>query len=145
MRSLVHRALGGVVAAGIGLGVAAAPAAAATTTNFRLSTSGVVGHGTYAQMMSNPERPVPPFRITGTLVGHSPFRCAVIQVARSGPTDGVEWDTFGRQCGPGRTNVRVQTSYLFRGVKPPVRLCGGWTVAQAARGTQCDLFRPPAE
>ena len=145
MRSLVIRALGGVVAAGIGLGVAAAPAAATGNSMFRLVTDAVHAHGSYERMMSIPERPVPPFRITGTLTGRSLWRCAVIQVARSGPADGLEWHTFGRHCGRGRTAVRVQASYLFRGVEPSVRLCAGWTVAQAERGRRCDVYQPPAD
>ncbi|MGK5685453.1 hypothetical protein [Actinoplanes sp. URMC 104] len=145
MRSFVSRTLGGLVAAAVGLGVAATPAAAATSTSFRLVADGVVGYGTYEHMMGSPERPVPPIRIAGTLVGRSPLRCAVIQVARSGPADGLEWRTFGRHCGRGRTDVRVQTSYLFRGVQPPVRLCAGWSVAQAERARRCDQFRPPAD
>nr|WP_296065366.1 hypothetical protein [uncultured Actinoplanes sp.] len=144
MRSLVLRTLGGLVAAGVGLGVAAAPAAADTTT-FRLATGGVVGYGTYRHVMSVPERPVPPIRIAATLVGHDPVRCAVIQVARSGPADGIEWHTFGGHCGRGRAGFRIQTSYLFRGVRPPVRLCVGWTASLAQRGRQCDLYRPPAD
>jgi len=69
----------------------------------------------------------------------------VIQVGRSGPADGLEWQTFGRHCGPGRTKVRVQANYMFRAVQPPVRLCSGWTLRQAERGRQCDLYRPPAD
>ncbi len=145
MRSFLIRTLGGVVAAGVGLSVAAAPAAAAEATTFRLVAGGVVGYGTYEHMMSIPERPVPPIRITGTLAGRGLFRCAVIQVARSGPADGLEWHTFGRHCGRGRTGVKVQTSYLFRGVQPPVRLCAGWTASQAERGRRCDVYRPPAD
>ncbi len=131
--------------AGLGLGIAAAPAAAAPTSTFRLTAGGVAAHGTYRHMMGNPERPVPPFRITGTLAGRSLFGCAVIQVGRSGPADGLEWRTFGRHCGPGRTQVRVEASYLFRGVKPPVRLCAGRTPAQAERGRDCDEYRPAAD
>ena len=145
MRSLVLRTLGSLVAAGVGLGVAAAPAAAADDATFRLATGGFVGHGTYHHMMSIPERPVPPIHIAGTLAGRSLFRCAVVQVARSGPADGIEWRTLGRQCGPGRTTFRTQTSYLFRGVQPPVRLCTGWTVSQAEQGRRCDQYRPPAD
>ena len=145
MRSLVLRTLGGLAAAGIALGAAAAPAAAADTATFRLATAGAAGYGTYERMMSLPEQPVPPFRITGTLVGRSWFRCAVIQVGRSGPADGLEWRTVGRQCGPGRTSFRAQASYLFRGVQPPVRLCSGWTTAQAERGRQCDVYQPAVD
>jgi hypothetical protein len=145
VRSLVLRTLGGLVAAGVSLGVAAAPAAADDTTTFRLVAGGVAGYGKYEHMSSNPEQPTAPIRIAGTLVGRSPFRCAVIQIARSGPADGIEWRTFGRHCGRGRTGVRVQTSYLFRGVKPPVRLCAGRTIHQAERGRQCDQYRPPAD
>jgi hypothetical protein len=143
MRSLVLRTLGGLVAAGVGLGVAATPAAAAENSTFRLAAGGVVGYGTYRHMMSNPERPVPPIQIAGTLVGRSPARCAVAQVAYSGPADGIEWRTFSTLCGSGRTSFRIQASYLFRGVQPPVRLCAGRTPAQAERGRQCDQFRPP--
>ena len=145
MRSLVFRALGGLVIAGIGLGVAATPAAAGDTTTFRLVTRGAVGYGTYEHRVSVPDRPVAPIRITGTLAGRGVFRCAVMQVARSGPADGIEWRTFGRHCGPGRTGFRVQASYLFRGVKPAVRLCSGRTVSQAERGRRCDLYQPPAD
>jgi hypothetical protein len=139
------RTLSCVVAAGVSLSVASAPAAAADSSTFRLVAGGVVGHGTYERVSSIPEQPVPPFRIAGTLAGRSPFRCAVIQVARSGPADGIEWQTFGRHCGPGRTKFRVQASYLFRGVKPPVRLCAGRTTHQAERARQCDQYRPPAD
>jgi hypothetical protein len=145
VRSLVLRTIGALVAAGIGLGVAAAPASAAGDNTFRLTTGGVVGSGTYDHMMSIPEQPVPPIRITGTLTGRSYFRCAVIQVGRSGPADGLEWHTFGRHCGPGRTKFRVQANYMFRGVQPPVRLCSGWSPRQAERGRQCDLYRPPSD
>ena len=145
MRSLVLRTLGGVVAAGLGLGVAATPAAAAGTTTFRLVTGGVVGYGTYELVRSVPEQPAPPIRIAATLVGRSLLHCAVMQVARSGPADGIEWQTFGRHCGLGRAAFRVQASYLFRGVKPPVRLCVGWTAPQAERGRQCDQYQPPTE
>ncbi len=145
MRSLVLRTLGGLAATGVALVVAAAPAAAAGSTSFRLVSGNVVGYGTYQNMSSIPERPVPPFRITGTLVGRSLFRCAAIQVSRSGPADGLEWQTFGRHCGPGRTNVRVQANYLFRGVKPQVRLCTGRTVSQAEQGYQCDIYQPPTD
>ncbi|MBL7255648.1 hypothetical protein [Paractinoplanes lichenicola] len=140
MRSLVI-----AFAAVVGLGVAAAPASAAGSNQFRLSAGSVVGYGMYENMMSIPERPVPPFRITGTMAGRSLFRCAVIQVGQSGPADGLEWRTFGKHCGPGRSSFRVQASYMFRGVKPPVRLCAGVTPAQAERGRQCDLYRPSAD
>lgn len=142
MRSLVLRTLGGLFASSVCLGVAAAPAEAAETTKFRLTAGGVVGSGTYEHMAG---QPVPPIRITGTLIGRSRFHCAVIQVARSGPADGIEWQTFGRHCGPGRTRFRVQASYLFRGVKPPVRLCAGRTMRQAERGRQCDQYQPPTD
>ncbi|MBU2664015.1 hypothetical protein KOI35_10990 [Actinoplanes bogorensis] len=144
MRSLVLRTLGGLVAAGLGLGVAAAPATAAATNEFRLTAGNAVGYGTYQQMMSIPERPVPPISITGTLAARSLWRCAVIQVGRSGPADGLEWQTVGRHCGPGRTSFRAQANYMFRAVNPPVRLCAGWNVNQAERGRRCDLYRPPA-
>lgn len=145
MQSLALRTLGAVVAAGLGLSVAAVPAAAAESSRFRLVAGGAVAHGTYHRMMSVPERPVPPFSIAGSLVGRHPLRCAVVQVAGSGPADGLEWRTVGKQCGRGRTGFRVQTSYLFRGVKPPVRLCAGWTMVQAERGRRCDVYRPPTD
>ncbi|MEU4242060.1 hypothetical protein [Actinoplanes sp. NPDC026619] len=138
MRSFMLAAL----AAGVGLGVVATPAAAAETTTFRLVSDGFIGTGTYEH---SPAGPGAPIRISGALAGRGLFRCAVVQVARSGPADGVEWQTFGRQCGPGRTRVRVEASYLFRGVKPPVRLCAGWTASQAERGGRCDTYRPPAD
>jgi hypothetical protein len=145
VRSLVLRTLGCLATAAVGLGVAAAPAAAAETSTFRLVAGGAVGYGTYEHRESTAEQPVPPFRITGTLVGLSRYRCAAIQVARSGPADGVEWRTFGSHCGRGRTTFRVQTSYLFRGVKPLVRLCAGRTTSQAEHARHCDTYRPPAD
>jgi len=147
VRSLICRTLAGLVAVGVGLGVAAAPAAAAAeTTKFRLTTGSVVANGTYERVAGPPEQPVPSFRIAGTLVGRSlfRFRCAVLQVARSGPADGVEWQTFGKHCGPGRTSFQVQASALFGGGTPPVRLCAGWSASQAERGRKCELYRPPA-
>ena len=145
MQSLVIRALGGLVVTGVSLSVVATPAAAAESSTFRLAASGAVGYGTYDRMMGIPERPVPPIRIAGTLVGRSLFRCAVVQVAGNGPADGIEWRTIGMQCGRGRTDFRIQTSYLFGGAKPPVRLCSGWTKSQAERGRRCDTHRPPAD
>ena len=144
MRSLVLRTLGGLVAAGLGLGVAAVPATAAPNTTFRLAAGNAVGSGLYQHVMSIPERPVLPISITGTLAARSLWRCAVIQVGRSGPADGLEWQTFGQHCGLGRKSVRTQANYMFRGVNPPVRLCAGLTVPQAERGRQCDLYQPPA-
>ncbi|NMO50050.1 hypothetical protein HH310_02415 [Actinoplanes sp. TBRC 11911] len=119
--------------AAVGLGVAPAPA---TADSFRLVAGGVVGHGTYQRN---------PIRIAGTLTGKGPSRCAAIQVARSGPADGIEWHTFGRHCGRGRTRFRVEASYLFRGVYPPVRLCAGRTIHQAERGRSCDRYQPPVD
>ncbi|MEV4345839.1 hypothetical protein AB0J83_15315 [Actinoplanes sp. NPDC049596] len=145
MRSYFLRALGALTAAGVALVAVPTPAAAADPTTFRLGAGGFVSHGTYAHMMSIPEQPVPPIRITGTLSGRHWLRCAVLQVARSGPADGLEWQTYAHQCGRGRTDFRIQASYLFRGVNPPVRLCTGWTLTQAQRGRSCDLYRPPAD
>ncbi|MCO8269084.1 hypothetical protein M1L60_00610 [Actinoplanes sp. TRM 88003] len=145
MRSLVLRTLGVLIAAGIGATATAGPAAATGNNTFRLVSGGVVASGSYDHMMSIPEQPAPPIRVTGTLTGRDYFRCAVIQVGRSGPADGLEWQTFGRHCGPGRTKVRVQANYMFRGVQPPVRLCSGWSLRQAEQGRQCDLYRPPTD
>lgn len=144
MRSFVARTLSGLVAVATGLGVAAAPAAAAGPPTFRLAAGGVVAQGSYEHIVSVPERPVPPILVAGHLSGRAKGRCAVIQVARSGPADGIEWQTFGRHCGRGRTGFRVQTSYLFRGVQPPVRLCPGRTVSQAERGRHCAVYQPAA-
>ncbi|WP_250030006.1 hypothetical protein [Paractinoplanes maris] len=144
MRSLVPRTLSGLIAAGAGLSVAAPPAAAADTTKFRLAAGSAVANGTY-EYRTSLQQVEPPFRITGTLIGRDRFRCAVVQVARSGPADGLEWRTFGRHCGPGATRFRVEASYLFRGVKPSVRLCAGRNPAQAEQGRQCDVYQPPAE
>lgn len=141
MRSLVLRTLGGLVAAGVGLGVAATPAAAAETSTFRLVAGGVVAQGAYRHAPGTQAAPV---RVQGTLAGRRLSGCAVIQVARSGPADGIEWQTFGRHCGPGRSRFRVEASYLFRGVQPPVRLCAGRTPYQAERAAQCEQYRPPA-
>jgi len=140
VRSLVLSTL-----AGVALTAAATPAAAAEPGQFRLMAGSVVAHGKYERMMSIPEQPVPPFRITGTLTGRSLFRCAVVQVGGSGPADGLEWRTVARHCGPGRTPFRAEASYLFRGVQPPVRLCAGWATKQAEGGRQCDQYRPPAD
>ncbi|MCY1136827.1 hypothetical protein OWR29_02370 [Actinoplanes sp. Pm04-4] len=95
-------------------------------------------------MMSIPERPVPPFRITGALTGRNLFRCAVLQVGASGPADGLEWRTVARHCGRGRTPFRAQASYMFRGVQPPLRLCAGWTLTEAGQASRCDQYSPPA-
>lgn len=141
MRSFVARTLSGLAATAAVLSVAAAPAAAGPPT-FRLTAGGVVAHGIYERVVSVPERPVPPILVAGSLAGRGRARCAVIQVARSGPADGIEWQTFGRHCGTGRSGFRVQTSYLFRGVQPPVRLCAGRTVSQAERARVCDVYRP---
>lgn len=145
MRPLVSRTLGAVVAVGAVLGAVVTPAVAAGDNAFRLRAGSVVAQGTYGHMMSIPERPVPPFRIVGTMTGRSVFGCAVIQVGRSGPADGLEWRTVGKHCGVGRRSFDAQATYLFRGVKPPVRLCAGWSPAQAERGRRCDVYRPPAD
>jgi hypothetical protein len=141
MHSLVIRTLAGLVTTGVSLGVAAAPAEAAETTKFKLSIGGVVAYGTYKHFPSTPKQQTPSIRISGTLVARG--SCAALQVARSGPADGVEWQTSVGHCGAGRSRFQVQTSYMFRGVKPPVRLCAGRTLRQAERGQQCDQYRPP--
>jgi hypothetical protein len=141
MRSLALRALAGLAVA-VGLVLSAAPAAAADVSTFRLVSGSVVGNGTYEVVSGQSAAPI---RIAGTLAGRSPSGCAVVQVAHSGPADGVEWQTFGRHCGRGRSAFRVRPSYLFRGVKPAVRLCSGRTLPEAERGRQCDLYQPSTE
>ncbi|MEU7904591.1 hypothetical protein [Actinoplanes sp. NPDC049118] len=144
MKSLAVRTLGIVAMAGFTVGVTAAPAAAALDNTFELSTASVSAYGTYDRMMSIPERPVPPIRISGTLAVNSANACGVVQVAYNGPTDGIEWRTFGSLCGKGKTNFTTTSVLLFGGFEPEVRLCRGTTVKKAERGTACDTFTPAA-
>ncbi|GAB1642928.1 hypothetical protein [Krasilnikovia sp. MM14-A1259] len=144
MKSLAARTLGIVAMAGIAVGVAAAPAAAALDNTFELATGSVSAYGTYDRMMSIPEHPVPPIRISGTLAVNSATACGVVQVAYNGPTDGIEWRTFGTLCGKGKTNYTTTSNLLFGGFQPAVRLCKGTTVKKAERGTACDTYMPAA-
>lgn len=144
MKSLVARTLGIVAMAGIGLGAGAAPAAAALGNTFELATGSVSAYGTYDRMMSIPEHPVAPIRISGTLAVNS-AKCGVVQVAYNGPTDGIEWRTFGALCGKGKTNYTTTSNFLFGGFQPQVRLCKGTTVTKAERGSSCDTFTPVAD
>ncbi|MEU4625443.1 hypothetical protein AB0G04_36415 [Actinoplanes sp. NPDC023801] len=143
MKSLVARTFGIVAMAGFAIGVTAGPAAAADNT-FDLATGSVSAYGTYDRMMSIPEQPVAPIRITGTLAVNSAKQCGVVQVAYNGPADGIEWRTFGKFCGKGKTNFTTTSNLLFGGFQPEVRLCKGTTVKKAERGTSCDAFTPAA-
>ena len=144
MQFLVTRAIGVLAGAGIAVGMAAVPAAAARPT-VDLSTRAVTAYGTYDVMMSIPERPVPPIQVRGTLAVAKRDRCGVIQIAYNGPTDGIEWRTFGRLCGRGKTNFLTRSGYLWGGSAPGLRLCSGRTVQRAELGRQCDIHRPPAD
>ncbi|RZU53857.1 hypothetical protein EV385_5791 [Krasilnikovia cinnamomea] len=145
MKSLAVRALGIVAMAGLAVGVSAAPAAATLDNTFELSVGSVSAYGTYDRMMSIPERPVAPIRISGTLAVNSAKACGVVQVAYNGPTDAIEWRTFGQLCGKGKTNFTTTSNLLFGGFQPGVRLCKGTTVKRAERGTSCDTFIPAAD
>ncbi|OJF13939.1 hypothetical protein [Couchioplanes caeruleus] len=143
MKSLA-RACVIVTMAGIAVGALAGPASAADNT-FELATGSVSAYGTYDRMMSIPERPVPPIRVSGTLAVNSANRCGVVQIAYNGPADGIEWRTFGQLCGKGKTNYTTTSNMLFGGFQPQVRLCKGTSVKKAERGTSCDTFTPVAD
>ncbi|MEV6595832.1 hypothetical protein AB0M36_03100 [Actinoplanes sp. NPDC051346] len=144
MKSLVARTSVIVAMAGIAVGAMAGPAAALDN-GFELAKGSVSAYGTYDRMMSIPERPVPPIRVSGTLAVNSANQCGVVQIAYNGPTDGIEWRTFGKLCGKGKTNFTTTSNLLFGGFQPEVRLCKGTSVKKAERGTSCDTFTPVAD
>ena len=128
------------------MGLALMPAPVATgadNTAFELSNSRISAYGTYRMMSSVPERPVPPIAIQGTLAVNNPARCGVVQLAKNGPADGIEWTTLASLCRRGKTNFRTTTSFLWGGARPPVRLCTGGTKKQAELGRNCDVYTPP--
>ncbi|GAA1581784.1 hypothetical protein [Actinoplanes couchii] len=126
----------------IALLLAGAMLAAAPANAFTLSAGGAQAYGTYDQMMSIPERPVPPIAVSGTLAVNRPGQCAVVQIAYNGPADGIEWRTLNSQCRPGRTGFRTQSQYLWGGAKPPLRLCVGPNQRVAEQGRNCDVHTP---
>ncbi|GAA3342244.1 hypothetical protein GCM10020358_36510 [Amorphoplanes nipponensis] len=144
MPSPVTRFTAILAGAGLALAGAAAPAAAAGPT-FALRAGAATASGSYAFMMSIPERPVPPIRIRGTLTVAGPGRCGVVQLAQNGPADGIEWRTLARRCGPGRRAFGAEPGYLWGGFAPQLRLCVGRTVAKAELGRRCAVHHPPAE
>jgi hypothetical protein len=144
MKSRIHRFVAALAGAGLAVVATAAPAVASTADNrFDLSAGSASAYGTYDHMMSIPERPVPPVLVTGTLAVNKPKKCAVAQIAYNGPADGIEWRTLTTLCGPGKTNFKAQSGYLWGGAQPQLRLCVGKSLKWAKRGIRCDVHTPP--
>ncbi|MFI5491591.1 hypothetical protein [Actinoplanes sp. NPDC051859] len=148
MKSLVARTSVIVAMTGIALGVAAGPAAAADN-EFQLDIKNakdrivVSAYGTYDRMMSIPERPVPPVRVSGTLAVNAD-KCGVVQIAYNAPTDALAWNTVGKLCGKGKTNYTATANLLRGGFQPGLRLCAGTSVKKAEKGANCEYFTPAA-
>ena len=144
MRSISVRAFSILAGAGLAVAFAATPAMADGNT-FDLTAGSATAYGTYDMMMSIPERPVPPVAVDGTLAVDSRHRCAVVQIARNGPADGIEWHTVTSLCRPGKTGFRARSGLLWGGAKPELRLCVGTTLKRAERGHTCATHTPPAD
>ena len=144
MTSFTTRAITVLTGAGVAVTMAAAPAVAVDNT-FTMAVGRTWAHGTYDRMMSIPERPVPPVAVDGTLAVNGLFRCAVVQIAYNGPTDGIAWRTLTGRCRPGKTGFSARSEHLRGGAKPPLRLCTGITVKRAEQSRACDVFTPPAD
>lgn len=127
----------------IALLLAGAMLATAPANAFALTAGKASTYGTYDQMMSIPERPVPPIAVSGTLAVNG-RQCAVVQIAYNGPTDAIAWKTISGLCNPGKTNYRTTSELLRGGAKPPLRLCAGTGARKAAQGLSCRVYTPPA-
>ncbi|HEY0001158.1 MAG TPA: hypothetical protein VGB74_11940 [Actinoplanes sp.] len=125
------------------IGMALTPAPAAGKSEFELSVGGISAYGSYQMKQSTPEHPVPPIAVRGTLAVNSYSKCGVIQLAKNGPADGIEWSTVTHLCRRGKTNFRTTSSFLWGGGRPQLRLCTGATQLRAEQGRRCDVYAPP--
>ncbi|MEV8510612.1 hypothetical protein AB0368_38085 [Actinoplanes sp. NPDC051475] len=137
MKKLTVSGLG--VLAGVGVALAMVSPAAAAGNTFELAAGSATAYGTYDRMMSIPEQPVAPVKVKGTLALNGRSRCAVVQIADSGPADGIEWRTLNGLCRPGKTNFAATSDLLRGGFEPELRLCVGTTLKRAEEGRNCDV------